>query len=79
MENHCGRCGVALTCNPAGDCWCKTWPHGPMPPDMDAAQCLCPDCLARELRAQGLEAAGPDGKDLGDGSARAGKPARRPG
>jgi hypothetical protein len=76
MEKPCGRCGVVLTCNPAGDCWCKKWPHGRMPTDMDAAECLCPDCLTRELRAQGLEVAGRDAKVEGDGPAPPGNPPR---
>jgi hypothetical protein len=79
MERPCGRCGVVLTCNPAGDCWCKKLPHGRMPTDMDAAECLCRDCLERDLRAQGPEVAGRDAKDQGDGPARAGMPARRRG
>jgi hypothetical protein len=77
MEKHCGRCGVLLTCNPAGDCWCKKLPHVRMPTDMDAGACHCPDCLGRELRAQGLAVAGRDAKDQGDEPAGAGKPALR--
>jgi hypothetical protein len=31
MEICCVRCGAAMSCDPAGDCWCKELPHGPMP------------------------------------------------
>jgi hypothetical protein len=79
MEKRCGRCGGALTCNPAGDCWCKRLPHGQLPREMDAAECLCQDCLTRELRAQGHEVAGRDAKLAGDAPARAGNPPRRQG
>jgi hypothetical protein len=77
MEKHCGRCGALLTCNPAGDCWCKKLPHGRVPTVGDAAACLCRECLARELRAQGREVAGKDAQDQGHGPARAGKALRQ--
>jgi hypothetical protein len=31
MEICCARCGVAMSCDPAGDCWCQELPHGVMP------------------------------------------------
>jgi hypothetical protein len=60
MKTQCARCGAELLCDPAGDCWCKKLPHARMPARENAVACLCPDCLARELRAQGLEAADGD-------------------
>ena len=31
MDTRCARCDAAMSCDPAGDCWCKELPHGPMP------------------------------------------------
>jgi ribosomal protein L34E len=62
METHCGRCGVGLMCDPAGDCWCKKLPHGRRPAAEDAAGCLCPECLVRQLVAEGLEVEDRDAK-----------------
>ena len=64
METRCAHCGAELICDPAGDCWCKKLPHGRMSADQGVTGCLCRECLVRGLRAQGLEVADHDAKDL---------------
>ena len=31
METKCSRCGAGMSCDAAGECWCKELPRGPMP------------------------------------------------
>jgi len=49
METRCAQCGVAMTCQPEGGCWCAELPHVPMP--TDAEGCLCRNCLLAKIEA----------------------------
>ena len=53
MDTRCARCGAEMRCEPAGDCWCKELPHGPMP-EATVTGCLCRVCLENDLRELGL-------------------------
>lgn len=44
----CPQCGDAFSCA-AGNCWCEKFP--PLPPAA-GRDCLCPECLAREIERQ---------------------------
>ena len=51
IRKTCGRCGVSFGCGShAGGCWCETLPNIVEPGPQ--SECLCPDCLAREIGAQ---------------------------
>jgi hypothetical protein len=46
----CARCGAALSCEPAGDCWCKhVEVRLPMP--VAGEGCLCATCLREAASA----------------------------
>lgn len=52
VQVPCGNCRQPLACGlRAGeaDCWCAALP--PLTP-LPGRDCLCPDCLALEVRAQ---------------------------
>lgn len=44
---HCPHCHKPFTCNPGGDCWCKTYPTVKIPEDLKSDQCLCSCVLDR--------------------------------
>lgn len=51
VRKTCGRCGTGFACGPErpGDsCWCDKYP--PILTPIPDADCLCPRCLAAELR-----------------------------
>ncbi|SOE83012.1 Cysteine-rich CWC [Caballeronia arationis] len=55
----CSRCGAAFRCGSlAGDarCWCASMPELPLARLRSGAGCLCPACLAEEIRRAGSEA-----------------------
>ena len=45
------RCGAAISCEPAGDCWCK---HEDvrLPLPVAGEGCLCAECLRKAAEAR---------------------------
>lgn len=37
----CPECGKTFTCNPDGDCWCKSYPVVKIPDKLKGKSCLC--------------------------------------
>lgn len=48
---HCPECGQPFTCNPDGDCWCKTYPTVEIPEALKGNQCLC-SCVLDKLKRE---------------------------
>jgi predicted Fe-S protein YdhL (DUF1289 family) len=51
-EKWCSVCGNQFQCGSGGEnggCWCQDFPNI-MPLSLDASDCLCADCLAKELK-----------------------------
>ena len=47
----CGRCGKTFECHShSGGCWCEKLP--PLPKLSSGADCLCADCLKKEIENQ---------------------------
>ena len=49
----CPECGKVFTCDPDGDCWCKSYPVVKIPEDLKSDQCLC-SCVLDRLRKEQL-------------------------
>lgn len=45
----CPECGKSFTCDPEGDCWCKSYAPIPIPETLRSDTCLCP-CVLERLR-----------------------------
>jgi len=58
MGTRCARCGASMNCEPAGDCWCKELPHGPMP-KVDVSALIPQHSQVQQPRQAGAQHAAP--------------------
>jgi len=47
----CPECGKVFTCDPDGDCWCKSYPEVEIPQALQGERCLC-SCVLDRLRKE---------------------------
>lgn len=50
-EKKCPKCGETFTCDPEGDCWCKSYPVLEIPEELRGDQCLC-KCVLDKLKEE---------------------------
>lgn len=54
----CPECGETFTCDPDGDCWCKSYPVLNIPDALKSERCLCRCVLDRLSKEQAGGASG---------------------